>query len=179
MQVPYLVRYPDRVEGGRRIDGLIDVGIDTPVTLLDLAGAQPFNAAHGVSYRELVEGTASSTRDAVMYQTFRMNGGAKGEYTPVPERGIRTRDWLYVRQPNRRKMLFDQKADPHELHNLIDDPRYAALMADFDAQILAHMQATGDDWDLHLDFPPPDFLTHGEAAAHLKNDLLPRAILVP
>ena len=178
MQVPMIVRYPRQVAGGRRIDGLIDVGIDTPVTLLELAGAEPFTEAHGISYRTLLDGTAEETRDAVMYQTFRMDGGAKGEYTPVPERGIRTREWLYVRQPDRRKFLFDQIADPRELYNLAESPGHAVLMDDFDARIAAHMEATGDAWDLHLDFPPPNFLTHGDAERHLKEDLLPRAILV-
>lgn len=179
MQVPFIVRYPRRIEGGRRIDGLIDVGIDTPVTLLDLVDATPFSEAHGISYLPLLDGSARETRDSVMYQTFRMDAGAKGEYTPVPERGIRTKDWLYVRQPERRKFLFNQENDARELNNLAEDEAYVTLMDGFDKRISDHMNATGDDWDLHLEFPPPDFLTHGDAARHLKEELLPRAILVP
>lgn len=179
MQVPFIVRYPEKIAPGRRVDGLIDVGIDTPVTLLDLAGAAPFGEAHGVSYLGLLDGTTSDGRDAIMYQTFRMKGGAHGEFTPVPERGIRTKDWLYVRQPSRRKFLFDQNADPNELNNLVDKVEYGALMDAFDARIRDHMEATGDEWDLHLNFPPPDFLTHDEAAHYLENELLPRAVLVP
>ena len=52
-------------------------------------------------------------------------------------------------------------------------------MDKFDAQITAHMAATGDAWELHLNFPPPDFLTHEDAKDQLVNELLPRAILVP
>lgn len=177
-QVPFLMRLPNRIKGGKRSDAMIDVGVDTPVTLLDLAGAKPFSEAHGESYLEVLDG-AEDHRDLVRYQTFRMNDGAWGEFTPVPERGIRTKDWLYVRQPDRRKFLFDQNADPHELTNLADDPEHAALMDAFDADIAAHMAATGDDWDMHASFPPPNFLTHENAKAHLANDLLPIAIEVP
>lgn len=178
MHVPFIVRYPDRFKAGERVNKMIDVGIDTPVTLLDLADAKPFTAANGKSYLPLLDGK-SGGREEIMYQTFRMDDGAKGEFTPVPERGIRTKDWLYVRQPNRRKLLFDQNKDPQELNNLVNQPEHIALMDNFDAQITAHMEATGDDWDLHADFPPPDFLTHAEAKDYLLNELLPQAIEVP
>ena len=178
MQVPLIVRYGARFEGGLRVDELIDVGVDTPVTLLDLVGAKPFSEAHGVSYLPLLDGGGDPVRTAVMYQGFRMDDGAKGEFRPVPERGIRTHDWLYVRQPERRKLLFDQRADPQELNNLVDDPGHAALMDALDARIAEHMKATGDDWDLHADFPPPDFLTHEAAQKYLEEELLPRAVLV-
>ena len=177
-QVPFIMRLPNRINAGKRTDAMIDVAVDTPVTLLDLAGAKPFTEANGKSYVNVLSGAADH-RDNVPYQTFRMNDGAWGEFTPVPERGIRTKDWLYVRQPNRRKFLFDQNADPFELNNLVDSEEYAYVMDAFDAQIAAHMEETGDDWEMHANFPPPNFLTHEDAKAHLVNDLLPIAIEVP
>ncbi len=177
MQVPLLVRYPGRFTGGQRSLAMIDVGVDTPVTLLDLAGAKPFSEAHGESYLPVLDGGANR-RDAIHYQTFRMDDGARGEFTPVPERGIRTTDWLYVRQPTRRKFLFNQREDPHELKNLADSDDHDELMSEFDARISAHMKATGDDWNIHADFPPPNFLTHEAAKDLLENVLLPAAIEV-
>ena len=179
MQVPLIIRWPGRVKAGSRVQGLVDVGPDTAVTLLGCAGANPFSKAHGVSYLPMLEGATEDVRDAVMYQTFRMDDGVQGEYTPVPERGIRTKDWLYVRQPARRKCLFDQVSDPGELINLVSDSCFNGLMDEFDRRITAHMEATGDDWDLHSEFPPAGFLTHEEAEKHLRNNLLPRAIAVP
>ena len=178
MQVPFIVRYPDGIKAGQRTDALIDVGVDTPVTLLDIVGGLPLSEAHGLSFRGLLDGSEQETREAVMYQTFRMQDGAAGEFTPVPERGIRTKDWLYVRQPERRKYLFDQNMDPLELNNLVASVEFTGLMDRFDEEIKQHMEVTGDDWDLQLEFPPPNFLTHEEAHNHLVNELLPRAIKV-
>ncbi len=178
MQVPFIVRYPAKFEAGRTVDALIDVAVDTMPTLLELCGVAIPEAVEGVSYLPLLDGSAESTRDQINYQTFKMVDGVKGEFTPVPERGIRTKGWLYVRQPIRRKLLFDQNADPDELNNLVDDPQYDALMDEFDAQIEAHMQATGDDWEIHLDFPPPNFLTHEEAKRFMEEELMERAIIV-
>ncbi len=178
MQVPLLIRCPGRVAAGRRTDAMIDVGVDTPVTLIDLAGAEPFNEANGRSFRTVLDG-GDDHRDMIHYQAFRMDDGIRGEFTPVPERGIRTREWLYVRQPNRRKFLFDQTADPHELDNLVERTGHEPLMDSFDAVISGHMDVTGDDWNMVARFPPPDFLTHEAAQDHFENVLLPRAIEVP
>ena len=144
MQVPLIVRHPKCIRAGTRMDCLIDVGIDTSVTLLELAGVSPYRKAHGISYLSVLDGRAEGTRTEVFYQTFRMDDGVPGEFTPVPERGIRTREWLYVRQPNRRKLLFNQISDPHELRNLVREPRLDALMDEFDNRIDRHMQATGE-----------------------------------
>ena len=101
------------------------------------------------------------------------------EFNPYAERGIRTRDWLYVRRKDARALLFDERADRDEQINLVDDPAHAEMMDAFDARISAHMAATGDDWDMAADFPPPDWVTHAAAKAHLKEVLLPSAIHVP
>ena len=178
MQVPLLIRYPYSISAGRRTDAMIDVGIDTPVTVLELANAQAFSEADGQSYLPVLKG-GDDHRDAIHYQTFRMDDGAKGEFTPVPERGIRTKDWLYVRQPDRRKLLFNEKHDPHELQNLVESDDHNVLMDQFDKDIDTHMANTGDDWQLHANFPPPDFLTHEAAKEYLETVLMPKAIEAP
>ena len=178
MQVPFIVRYPEKFEAGKKVEALIDVGVDTMPTLLELCGIAIPEAVQGISYLPLLEGSSDETRDYVAYQTFKMVDGVKGEFTPVPERGIRTKDWMYVRQPTRRKLLFDQNADPDELNNLVDDLQYSALMDRFDAQLEKHMQETNDDWEMHLDFPPADFLTHEDAKRFIEEELMRNAIVV-
>ena len=178
MQVPFIVRYPAKFEAGKKVDSLIDVAVDTMPTLLELCGVEIPEAIQGISYLPLLDGSADEIRESVTYQTFRMDDGVKGEFTPVPERGIRTKDWLYIRQPNRRKLLFDQIGDPDELNNLVDDSQYNELMDSFDAQIEAHMQETDDDWEMHLDFPPADFLTHEDAKRFLEEELMKNVIVI-
>lgn len=179
MQVPFIMRYPRRVPAGQTATGLIDVAVDTMPTLLDLCGIDIPDEVQGQSYLPLLDGTAETVREAVMYEIMKSTDGGPGDYTPVPERGIRTRDWLYVRQPERRKFLFDLRRDPDEMNNLVEEPGHAERMDAFDRIIADHMQATGDDWDLERPFPPPDFLTHAEADAQLENEILKKAVLVP
>lgn len=178
MHVPLIIRYPDRF-APRRTEAMVDVGVDMMPTLLDLCGIDAPDEVQGQSYLPVLDGMTDEARDAIMYQVFTQKGGNPTEYGPYAERGIRTKEWLYVRRKHARAMLFDERVDFHEQTNLVDDPAHAALMDAFDARISAHMEATGDDWDMAADFPPPDWVAHAEAKEHLENVLLPNAIHVP
>jgi len=178
MHVPLIVRYPARF-APQKSEALVDVGVDMMPTILDLCGLPPPAEMHGQSYLPVLDGKTSEARDAIMYQVFRQTNGQQGEFSPYAQRGIRTKEWLYVRHKDRRVMLYDEKKDYHEQNNLVNEPAHTALMDEFDARIAGNMKQTGDDWDMAADFPPPNFLTHAEAKAHLENELLPNAIKVP
>lgn len=179
MQVPFIVRYPKRFEGGRKTDALVDVGVDLMATLLEMVGGDLPADAHSQSYLDVLDGKTDRGRDALWYQLFRQNDGNVGEYTPYAQRGIRTRDWLYVRHKDRRVMLYDLQDDYDEQHNLVDQSEHNTLMDAFDQAIAEHMEATGDDWDMAANFPPPDWITHKDAKDFLERELLPTAIRVP
>ena len=178
MQVPLIIRYPKRF-APHRTEALVDVGVDTMPTLLDLCGVPLPEAMHGQSYLSALEGESGDARNEIMYQVFTQNGGNPTEYAPFAQRGIRTKEWLYVRHKDERVMLYDLRTDYHEQNNLVNDPQYVEVMDKFDDQLDAHMQDTGDDWDMAVDFPPPDFLGHAEAKVYLETELLPNAIHVP
>ncbi|MEM7303029.1 MAG: sulfatase [Pseudomonadota bacterium] len=178
MHVPLIVRYPNRFNP-QRSDAMIDVGVDMMPTLLDLCGAELPGGMHGESYLPVLDGKTTDHRDAIWYQVFTQIGGNPGEFAPYAQRGIRTRDWLYVRHKDERVMLYDERADYHEQNNLVDGAEHEALMDAFDRQLEAHMQATGDEWDMAADFPPPDWVTHAQAKEYLEKALLPKAIHVP
>ena len=114
MQIPFIVRYPNRFPAGHVTDAMIDVAVDTMPTLLELCGITVPNDVQGKSYLSLLDGNEQPTRDAVMYQLIKQSKGGKGARHPVAQRGIRTADWLYVCEEKHRKLLFDLKNDPHE-----------------------------------------------------------------
>ena len=177
MHVPLIVRYPARFKP-RRTQAMIDVGVDMMATILDLLDIDMPQGRDSKSYLPVLNGTATEHRRQLRYQVFRQTGGNPSEYTPYAERGIRSKDWLYVRRKDHRAYLYDQRVDPNEQVNLVEDPAYAQMMDQFDRDLAAHMEKTGDDWDMSADFPPPDWVTHAEAKAHLETVLLPNAIHV-
>lgn len=178
MQVPLIIRYAERFKPART-QAMVDVGVDMMPTLLDLCGLSAPDEMQGQSYLPVLDSKTMEARNAIWYQVFTQTGGNPGEFAPFAERGIRTKEWLYVRHLNERVLLIDEQADHDEQKNLVADPRYKSLMDDFDKQLQAHMLQSGDDWSMAADFPPPDFLTHAEAKEHLDKVLLPGAIHVP
>ncbi len=180
MQVPFLVRYPRRFVEARRIDALYDVSIDTMPTLLSMCGLPIPETVQGIDQMAVFEGEEASLRDAVFYELLSQTGGGEpADYMRIPERGIRTRDWMYCRKPGRRKYLFDLKADPDELNNLADDAAYEDVMQILDDRLAAHMAATGDDWGLQVQFPYPDMQNIGDIATYIDTAVLPNAIVEP
>ncbi len=178
MQVPLIIRYPARFRP-RKTDAMVDVGVDMMATILDLVGIDAPAGIDSESYLSVLDGESSEARNAIWYQVFTQTGGNPHEFAPFGERGIRTKDWLYMRHRDERIFLFDERNDYHEQNNLVNDPAYGSLMDEFDARLDAHMAKTGDDWDMAADFPPPDWVTHAEAKEYLERELLPGAIHVP
>lgn len=52
-------------------------------------------------------------------------------------RSIRTERWRYTEWDGGRRgaMLFDHERDPHEMHNVVSDPRYAAVVQEMKKQL--------------------------------------------
>ena len=176
MHVPMIVRYPNRFQSGRLIEALVDPSLDSMATLLELCGIEVPSANQGVSYLPLLDGSATETRDVVFYEVTMEREGP--ERFPIPERGVRTRDWVYARTKEKPIALFNLRTDSLEMSNLVDSPEHAAVRQQLEARLLAHMDETGDDWDLAANFPPPDFQTHQEGAIYAQ-ELLKRAIVEP
>ena len=153
-QVPLLVRCGGRFACGKRVDSLVDVAVDTMPTLLQSCGVEAPEDMQGISYLALLEGGDKPTRDHLPYQRIKRDRYNR-DANPLIQRGIRTKDWLYVRDRNRPLHLFDQNADRDEMVNLIGDPGHAENLAELDARLRRNMDATGDDWEFGTDFKRP------------------------
>lgn len=165
MHVPVLVRHPGHVPPGTVCDALIDLSVDALPTLLDVAGQETPTDIHGRSFTQLAAGERSAlTNDAIFYQLMLQTGGLEGDVHPRSLRGRRDKNWLYVRDKLGPQMLFDLRTDPDEEVNLVANPAFSGVLAELDAWVLAKMDETGDDWDQEHPFPPPNFVTHQDAA---------------
>ena len=171
-QVPLLVRHPGRFARGKRVSSLVDVAVDTMPTLLHACGVDAPEGTQGISYLSLLEGGDAPTRDHVQYQriAYRPKSGSDGGQPNADSlRGIRTKDWLYVRNWNEPLLLFDQNEDRDELANLARDPAHADILSELDARVRLNMEETGDAWDLAAEPDPPGMPTNDEIQAHREN----------
>ena len=128
LAMPLLMKYPNHIKQGSRIDALTQ-NLDFPETFLDYAGVAIPADMQGKSLKPLLENTMKDDnfRDAVYYHyydypAFHM---VKKHY------GVRTERYklMHFYDDIDTWELYDLKEDPKEIHNQIDNPAYDAIEA--------------------------------------------------
>ena len=140
LRVPLLVRFPPLIQSGTVVEQTV-LNIDMAPSILNMCGAPPLANIHGRSWKPLLSGDASHWRTSWFYE---YNYEKQFPYTPNV-RAVRTDQWKYIHYPHgdggpdrHLAELYDVKNDPLELKNLINDPAYAAKIAELKAE-LAHL----------------------------------------
>lgn len=99
-EVALAVRWPGHVKGGRTVDDMINI-MDLCPTFLNIAGIDPAEGMAGRSILDVLEsphnGQIDSARTSVVTGRERHVAAAREGNLPYPQRAIRTRDYLYIR----------------------------------------------------------------------------------
>lgn len=147
IRIPMIVRYPKLIPSSKpTVIHQMVLHEDLAPSLIELCRAEPIAATHGKSWVRLVHGQDSYWRKSWHYS---YNFEEQFPYTPNV-RGVRTDQWKLIRYPHGDGMpdrhlaeLYDLSSDPHELNNLINDPRHALKRADLDAELVRLLKETG------------------------------------
>jgi len=128
VRVPFAMRYPPLI-AKPYVENRLVGNIDIAPTIYDLAGLPIPASADGMSLVKLMNG--APWRDNLLIESW-------------PERGywagLRTERYVYVETENDLSELYDLQTDPFELNNLINDPPYQSLIANFKAKLEAEKQ---------------------------------------
>jgi iduronate 2-sulfatase len=126
--VMLMIRLPHAKTNGKTCPRTVEL-VDLYPTLADLCGLKPPPWLDGKSLRALLRNPEASWKRPAFTQVTR-KGGIMG-------RSIRTEQWRYTEWADgaKGKELYDQDADPHEYHNLANDPKYAKVAAKLSAQL--------------------------------------------
>ena len=157
LQMPVLLRWPAEVPPGSRCEAMI-TNVDFAATFLDVCGveASALPDQQGRSFRPLLRGEAVLDWPTSMYYRYWEHDDP---HHHVPAHyGVRTERHKLIRYygaplgvpgssdrltPDEWE-LFDLDADPHELVSVADDPAYAGVRAELEAE-LARLQALYGD----------------------------------
>jgi arylsulfatase A-like enzyme len=121
-RTPLLMHLPEQYKAHGDITQLVQ-NIDLAPTFLDMAGIEPPEEMQGISLVPLLKGSKPANwRDALYYQYYEY----PAEHAVKRHYGIRTDRYKLIHFYNDIDTweLYDLQADPHEMHNLIDDPSY-------------------------------------------------------
>ena len=140
IRIPMVICGPG-FSGGKVMENLVSL-MDLPPTIMASGGVEAPDSMRGRPLQELVEGSAEDWPEEVFLQISESHCG----------RAIRTEKWKYsVRAPEKKgsdpdsdlyveDYLYDLESDPHERNNLVSDPAYKAIRAEF-AEILRRRMA--------------------------------------
>lgn len=154
IRIPFLLRYPRAVPSGACFDFPISV-IDVMPTLLGLAGLSIPDVVDGTDLSPFICGNSDGAPSSALLMNpcpFSI-GDPRGE-DQVPDfrgmrleyRGVRTDRYTYVRTIDRPWLLYDNREDPFQLENRIDDPAFQTIRDELDAMMRAHMERIGDEF---------------------------------
>jgi N-acetylglucosamine-6-sulfatase len=132
IRLPLFVRYPKLIKPGTTIDALT-LNIDIAPSFLELAGAAVPKDVQGKSLLPLFRGDTSGWRKAFLTEYFQ-----EGMYPQVPTwRAVRTDRWKYIHYPDNASWdeLYDLRADPHEMKNLIHEESAQATLKELRAEL--------------------------------------------
>ncbi len=146
VRVPLIMRWPGHLPAGERRGDLVE-WIDLNPTFLELAHLPPLPGNQGISLLPLAAGDADAeTRGWALCEY--LNSGHPYD-PPVFLSMLRTDSHKLIVQHGppatsrlRTGELYDLRADPHELHNLWDDPGAATIRIEMERMLLDVFVAT-------------------------------------
>jgi arylsulfatase A-like enzyme len=121
INVPFIIRYPEKIKKGQVRDCIVS-SVDLMPTLLGMCNAPIPSQVDGMDYSATFQGESQKERDHAFL--FNVNKGKTG--SGCDWRGIRTKEWSYAHHHLGDWLMYDLKNDPYQLHNLIDHPDYQA-----------------------------------------------------
>jgi choline-sulfatase len=120
VHVPFIVRWPGLEGRGRTVDRQVRL-VDVAPTLLDLCGLETEGFGEGRSLAPVLRGDGDLGPEPAYIENYRV----RYSYGWKELVAIRTGEWKYIRAP--RSELYDLKADPGELDNVIARRRDVAI----------------------------------------------------
>lgn len=138
LRIPMLLRYPKLGLKGKVMDDVV-LNLDFAQTALDFAGLPANAGMQGRSWKPLLSGAETRWRESFYYEYFLDTKFPK----ETPCQALRTPTAKLIIYPGHEEWteLFDLKNDPHETRNLVNEPEFAALLAQMKTDFIKAQQA--------------------------------------
>ena len=144
VRVPMLFHWPRELGAvPRRLEAPMN-SEDMMPTLLGFAGVPVPKSVEGLDYSGYLRGGNDPGDGATVIQCPAPFGEWERRKGGREYRGVRTARHTYVRDLNGPWLLFDNVADPLQMHNLVGDPAHAPLQAGMEALLTRKLRERGD-----------------------------------
>ena len=120
VHIPFMISFPEIITKGSKSDKLVS-NIDLAPTILDAAGTNFSDPIDGISLLSLFKGENPDWREELMVQTH-------GHYIKHLGRAVLHDRYKYIFNEDDMDELYDLTSDPHELDNLINNPKFDEIL---------------------------------------------------
>jgi arylsulfatase A-like enzyme len=160
-RVPFFVRHPHATKRGYKSSTLF-AAIDIYPTLCGLAGVPVPAHCAGRDLSDAVLGRPIREPEYIFMisqpepkrpgagnvegQVKKKGRRGGGVINCPPYRGVRTKTHTYIVADTGRWLLYDNVADPFQMHNLVEDESRAALMATLDEKVAGWLHSVNDSF---------------------------------
>ena len=127
IRMPLLIRYPKAIKAGTVRDEFA-LNIDLAPTLLELAGVSSTPRMEGRSLLPLLKGAKAEWRKSFLIEYY--SDRVFPRIRQMGYKAVRNERWKYINYFELEGMdeLYDLKADPYEMRNIIRQPRAAKIV---------------------------------------------------
>jgi len=127
IRMPLLMRYPKLIKPGTVRDEFA-LNVDLAPTLLEIAGVAVPETMQGRSLVPLLNGKRSNWRNSFLIEYY--SDTVFPRIVHMGYKAVRTSRWKYIHYLELEDMdeLYDLKADPYEMKNVIREPRAARAL---------------------------------------------------
>jgi arylsulfatase A-like enzyme len=146
IRVPLLIHWPAALGTRHRTLEAPITPEDLMPTLLGLCGVAVPGTVEGLDYSGHIRGGKSPSDGAALISCVAPFGQWTRRVGGREYRGVRTERYTYVRDLNGPWLLFDNKTDPFQQHNLVEQPGSAKLQSRLDALLQSKLKAAGDEF---------------------------------
>lgn len=125
-KTPLLIKWPNKITAGTTEDEMVQ-NLDFAQTFLEAAGVTAPTDMQGESLMPLLIGKKEQwDRDAIYYHYYEY----PAEHAVKRHYGITTKEYklIHFYYDVNEWELYDRKKDPKEIHNVINDPKYADVV---------------------------------------------------
>jgi len=146
INVPFLIKYPEAF-GTKGISN--DMLLNTPdimPTLLGLCRLSVPASVQGDDKSGILLGKTADTTEAVLISCYQPFGQWTRNMGGKEYRGLRTKQYTYVRDLDGPWLLFDNKTDSFQMNNQVNRTEYEAIQKKLEKKLSELLHKTNDDF---------------------------------
>jgi len=146
INVPFLLRYPDKFGYSNRKFNLPFNAPDIMPTILGLCGISIPETVQGTDFKPYLTGQKIPEIPGALLSNIKLFGEWKALEGGREHRGIRTIRYTYVRDSDGPWLLYDNFEDPHQMNNLCEKDSHIDLQKKLEKELQKLLDKYGDDF---------------------------------